>query len=190
MKKLTLAILLAGAVAGMAAAQHSRHEGKGPMIEKKEVRVRMDRDCHEGMGRMGMGHGQWWENPTAVKELGLTEKQAEQIEGLSLNHRKAVIKLEADLKIAELEMRSLMDGDPSDSDVRKRAKAVSQLREKMHEMGIEHMLAVRKALTPEQQKKLKDLKAGGRGHRRMMEKGGCEGMPCPPASPEPPSSPR
>jgi Spy/CpxP family protein refolding chaperone len=148
------------------------------MIEKKEVRVRMDRDCHDGMGHKGMGRGQWWENPVAVKELGLSEQQTQKIDDLSLNHRKNAIKLQADLKIAELEMRSLMGGDPSDSDVRKKAKAVSQLREKLHETRIEHMLALRKVLTPEQQKKLKDMKPGMGQRRMMMEKGGCDDGPC------------
>lgn len=181
MKKLTLAILTAVAVSGMALAQCPGHDEKGLKMEKKEIRVRMDREggnCPD-RGHMGIGRDQWWENPMMAKELGLTEKQTEQIKALALNHRKAVIKLEADLKIAELEMRSLMDGDPSDADVRKRAKAVSQLREKLHEMRIEHMLAVRKVLTPEQQKKLREIRPGGRGLKMMkMDKAGCEGSPC------------
>jgi Spy/CpxP family protein refolding chaperone len=151
-----------------------RHEMRGGM------------ECHD---QKGMGHGQWWENPMVVKELGLSDKQAEQIDQLSLTHRKNVIKLEADLKIAEIEFRDMMEGEPSEADVRKKAKTLSQLREKLQDLRIDHMLAVRKVLTPEQQKKLQDMKPGRQQHRMMMEKG-CQGMPCAPNPPEAPEAPK
>lgn len=181
MKRILLVAMVAAAVSSMAVAQCPGHEGKAPMSGKHEMRCGMD--CH---GQKGMGQGQWWENPMVVKELGINDKQAEQMDQISLNHRKAVIKLEADLKIAEIEFRDMMEGNPSEADVRKKAKAVSQLREKLEDLRLEHMLAVRKVLTPEQQKKLKEMKPGMRQHRMMMEKGG-EGMP---NNPTPPTAPR
>jgi Spy/CpxP family protein refolding chaperone len=152
-----------------------RHEMRGGM------------DCHD---QKGMGQGQWWENPMVIKELGLTDKQTEQIDGLSLNHRKAVIKLEADLKIAEIEFRDMMEGNPSEADVRKKAKALSQLKEKLQDLRLDHMLAVRKVLTPEQQKKLQDMKRGMRQNHMKMEQGDCHRMPNSPEAPEAPKAPR
>jgi Spy/CpxP family protein refolding chaperone len=191
MKKLLMASLLATAVAYMAAAQCPGHGDMGAMVEKKEIRVRMDRDGDgPGMRHMGMGRSQWWENPMVIKELGLTDKQSEQIDQLSLNHRKNVIKLEADLKIAEIEFQDLMEGEPNEADVRKKAKAISQLREKLQDLRVEHLLAVRKVLTPEQQKKLKDIKHGMRKNWMQMEPGDCHRMPNSPEAPEAPKAPR
>lgn len=184
MKRIFLVVLAAAAVSSMALSQCRGHEGKDPMPGRNEMRGGMD--CH---GQKGMGQGQWWENPMVVKDLGLSDKQAEQIDQLSLNHRKNVIKLEADLKIAEIEFRDMMEGAPSEADVRKKAKSLGQLREKLQDLRIDHMLAVRKVLTPEQQKKLQEMKPGMRQHRMMMEKG-CEGMPCAPTPPAAPASPR
>ncbi len=186
MKRLFMAILLAGAVASLAMAQCPGHQGQGQMSGKNDARGMMDRGGHRGAG---MGLGQWWENPMVVKELGLSDKQAEQIDDLTLKHRKSVVRLEADLKIAEMDFQDLMEGDPSESEIRKKAKDMSQLRERMQDLRIDHMLAVRRVLTPEQQKKLKELKPSRRQHRMMMDRGGCQGMPCPPAPPEAPAAP-
>lgn len=194
MKRITLVIMLAISLTTMVIAQCPGHDAKGPMVERKEIRMRIDRDegFYPGMEKMGMGRGQWWENPLAVKELGLSDKQSEQIDQLSLNHRKAVIKLEADIKIAELEFQDLMEGDPSEADVRKKAKTLSQLREKLQDLRIDHMLAMRKVLTPEQHKKLRELKPRMRQHRMMMERAyeGMPGAPVPPDAPDAPSTPR
>ncbi len=182
MKRIILALVLTAAVAGLALAQCPGHGSHGPMVERKEVMMRMDRGgcggCgqpEQGMG-CGPGAGQWWENPVVVKELGLSDKQSEQIDQLVLAHRKNVIKLEADLRIAEIEFRDLMEGNPSEAEVRKKAKAMSQLREKLHDLRIDHLLAVRRVLTAEQQKKLQEMRIGRRQHHRMME-GDCHGKP-------------
>lgn len=180
MKKLTLILLLAAASATMAMAQCAGHDGMGPRGENRGEHMRMGGDCHQGMGQAGMGRGQWWENPAVAKDLGLSDKQAEQIDKLTLDHRKSVIKLRADLRIAELEFRDMMEGDPSEADVRKKAKAVSLMREKLSDLKVDHMLAVRKVLTPEQQKKLKDMKPAAR-HQGLRH------HPNPPA---PPSAPK
>ncbi len=185
MKRVILVVLLAAAVSSMAVAQCREHEGQGPMAGRHEMRGGMD--CH---GQKDMGQGQWWENPMVVKELDISEKQAEQIDQLSLSHRKNIIKLKADLEIAELEFRDLMEGDPSEADVRKKAKAISQLREKLQDLRIDHMLAVRKVLTPDQEKKLRGLKKSMRHRRMMMEHGRGQGLPNPPNQPQAPMAPK
>lgn len=185
MKRIILVTLAAAAVSTMALSQCREQEGRGRMDGRHEMCGGME--CH---GQRGMGQGQWWENPAVVKELGLSDKQTEQMDQLSLSHRKNVIKLEADLKIAEIEFRDMMEGDPSEADVRKKAKALSQLREKLQDLRIDHMLAVRKVLTPEQQKKLQDMKPGMRQNRMKMEPGDCHRMPNPPEAPGAPKAPR
>jgi Spy/CpxP family protein refolding chaperone len=170
MKRILMAILVAGAIAAMASAQcpGMGQQPGGQMMEKKEIMIKMG---PEGQPGMAMGRGQWWENPMAVKELGLTDDQAQKIDDLSLKHRKENIKAQADMKVAQIELQDLIENQASDSDIRKKSKEVFQLRERMHDAKIEHMLAIRKLLTPEQQKKLKGLKTMMRHHMGMGQCG-------------------
>jgi len=170
MKRIMMAVLVAGAIAAVASAQcpGMGQQPGGPMMEKKEIMIKMDREGHPGMG---MGRGQWWENPMAVKEMGLSDDQVKKIDDLSLKHRKETIKAQADLQVAQMELQDLMENQAPDGDIRKKSKEVFQLRERMHDAKIEHMLAIRKLLTPEQQKKLKDLRSAMRGHMGMEKCG-------------------
>jgi Spy/CpxP family protein refolding chaperone len=90
-----------------------------------------------------------------VIKLGLSEDQVKTIEALSRKHCTAMIRLDADLKIAHLEMQELLGSGASDSDIKSKAKAVSSLRRKIEDAQLDHMLECRKQLTAEQQKKLK-----------------------------------
>ena len=62
-----------------------------------------------------MPHGQWWKNSEVVKDLGLTEAQASQIEAAFLEHRKSLIDLRAELEHKELDLQMLMDLDRPDT---------------------------------------------------------------------------
>jgi len=114
---------------------------------------------------MGMGKGQWWENPELAQKLGLTAEQIEKIDQMALKHRKDMVKMQADMKIARMEYQDLLEGNASDSDIRKKSGEIKVLMNKMHDARTEHMLELRKVLTVEQQKK---LKAEHRGMRRQM----------------------
>ena len=180
MKQVFTLMALLAVAAGLALAQmpgHDCHEG-GQRIEKREVRM-MGGGDGPGMG-MGM-RGQWWENPEVVKELGLTDKQSDDIDALSTKNRKEMIKTGADLKIKQMEMMDLVGDNAKDSEIKAKSKEVFQLREKMHDAKIEHMLAIRKILTEEQQAKLKAMKGKMRAHRNMMMDcpgGDCSGGGC------------
>jgi len=154
MKKWMLIVLAATAISAAAWAQC--HD---PVPMRQDIKIqRMERGGHDCHQMPGMGRGQWWENPMVVKELGLSEAQSKQIDDLSLKHRKDIVKLEADIKIAEMDLWNLIGDNGSEADIRKKAKELSQLREKIQEMRIDHMLSLRKILTSEQQKKLKELR--------------------------------
>lgn len=184
MKQVLTLIAALAVAAGLALAQCPQMGGPGgqndgPMggqrIEKREVCMIKGGDG-PGMG-MGMGmRGQWWENPGVVKELGLTDKQSDDIDALSMRHRKDMIKAGADLKIKQMEMMDLIGDNAKDNDIRAKSKEVFQLRQKMHDAKIEQMLAIRKILTEEQQAKLKAMKGKMRGHRGMMMD--CPGGDC------------
>jgi Spy/CpxP family protein refolding chaperone len=142
----------------------------GPMMEGRGGRMMSD-DAPRGLG---MGRGQWWENAEIAKELGLTNEQSEKIDQMALKHRKEMVKLQADLKIARMELQDLIEDNASDSDIRKKSNEIKLLGNKEHEARTEHMLDVRKVLTAEQQKKLKSLNRNMRRHM-MINQDGCQG---------------
>lgn len=182
MKQVLTLMAVTAVAAGLALAQCPMGgQGEGPMggqrIEKREVR--MIKGDGPGMG-MGM-RGQWWENPEVCKELALTDKQSGDIDALALQHRKEMIKSGADLKIKQMELQDLIGENAKDAEIKAKAKEVFQLKQKLHDARIDHMLAVRRILTGEQQAKLKALKGAMRGHRGMMmdcQGGDCRGGDC------------
>ncbi|MHB8155910.1 MAG: Spy/CpxP family protein refolding chaperone [Desulfocucumaceae bacterium] len=161
-KTLTLAVVLLMA-AGVALAQCPMGQGKG---DGPKGGAMMGQGGMKDCGNPGMGKGQWWENPEVIKNLGLTAEQSEKIDQMALKHRKEMVKLQADMKIARMEYQDILEGNAADSEIRKKSGEMKSLMNKLHDAKTEHMLEVRKALTPDQQKKLKD---GHRGMRRQMK---------------------
>jgi len=176
-KQATMLIALLAVVASLALAQcpagaqcppGAQCGEQGKMIEKREIRMQGG----PGMGMRGKGMGQWWKNPEMVKALALTDKQLGDIEDLTIKHRKEMIKQDADLKIMRMDMQKLIADNAPDGDIRAQSKKVSALKQKMHDAMLEHMLDLRRILTPDQQKKLKELKQT-MGHGGMMMKMDC-----------------
>jgi Spy/CpxP family protein refolding chaperone len=169
MKKAILLMVPALMLAASAMAQCPGGGEKNIRIEK-----RIERD---GPGMMdegrGMGRGQWWENPVIAKEIGLTEAQAKKIDDMATAQRKETIKMNADLKIAKIELQDLFDEAGNEGAIRKKAAEVSKLQEKIYNARIEHRLAMNKVLTAEQQKKMKSLKH--MKTKKTMIKDDCDG---------------
>jgi Spy/CpxP family protein refolding chaperone len=108
-----------------------------------------------------------------AKEIGLTEAQAKKIDDMATAQRKETIKMNADLKIAKIELQDLFDEVGNEGAIRKKAAEVSKLQEKIYNARIEHRLAMNKVLTAEQQKKMKSIKPGMM--KRAMVKDDCDG---------------
>jgi len=90
------------------------------------------------------------------KELELTDKQVTDLKSIKMDFQKGKIRAEADLKIAELELKSLMHDDEAPiKDIEAKLKAAASLKT---EMKLSHIKAYRKAkalLTSEQMEKMK-----------------------------------
>ena len=90
------------------------------------------------------------------KELELTDKQVTDLKSIKMDFQKGKIRKEADLKIAQLELKSLMhDDDAPIKDIESKMKAAANLKT---EMKLSHIKAYRKAkalLTTEQVEKMK-----------------------------------
>lgn len=89
------------------------------------------------------------------KELELSDKQVKDLKSVKMDFLKSRIKKDADLKIAHLELESLMDEEASLKEIETKLKAVGKLKT---DMKLSHIKAFRKAkalLTPEQLEKMK-----------------------------------
>ncbi len=126
--------------------------------------------CQEMSMMHGMGYGMMmggdhpmWKFLTG---LGLDDKQKDAIKALHSKTMKDMIKRMADMQIAGLELRDLLDKDPVDMKaVEAAVKKNEPLRTEMFLAHIKAFEEMKSILTPDQRKKLKE----------MMEKrgGGC-----------------
>lgn len=105
-------------------------------------------------------------------KIELTQEQKEKMRDTRLNFQKQNIRLKADLKIAGLELRSLMADEEADkAKIYQKIEEISALRTKLAKSRVDQKMAIRDILTKEQRDKLKELKFRKMGKRRLLEKG-------------------
>jgi Spy/CpxP family protein refolding chaperone len=99
----------------------------------------------------GVPDGKWWKNPRAVRMLGLTDAQVDQIEKIFLRVRPQLIDLRADLEKKKLVQDSLMERPDVKTD--EAAKAIDETekaRSRLEKSRAMMFLEIRQILTPEQ----------------------------------------
>jgi Spy/CpxP family protein refolding chaperone len=177
------------------------HGPEGPGMDMRmDVDVRrgpgMGMDMGSGMGRgMGMGMGmhrggghemglEWAiNNPKLREQLLITPEQVAKIRQESLNFRKAEILSRADLEVKRLELDSLLEAEtPDRAAIEKSLRAANAAQFTVEKAAIDHQLAVRDLVTPEQRKKLEKMReefrrpgagpGGPGGPRGMTHPGG------------------
>jgi periplasmic protein CpxP/Spy len=121
-----------------------------------------------GMRRHMMFHGpgKWWKDTDTVKQVGITDGQASQIEQIFVEHRMKLIDWVADLQKQELKLETILDADqPEENQVSNQVDQVVAARGKLEKENALMMLDMRRVLTPDQWKKLQsirgDMAAGG-----------------------------
>ncbi len=118
-----------------------------------------------------------------AQKIGLEQAQTDKIKSIHLDSRKQIIKLQADLEIAQLELKELMHSDsPVKSKVNRKIDELSQLKAKIHKNEAGAKIDVMSILTTEQKQAFKELrmkrmKEARRGHRCCMDRPGCA-TPC------------
>ncbi len=121
---------------------------------------------HEGMGMMhemgpGMREGgqHMWR---ILMGLNLDDQQKETLKAIRSRAMKEMVRKRADLQIAHMEQRELLDKDPVDMKaVEAKLRQIESMKTDMHLSMLKAMEDVKAKLTPEQRKKF----------REMMEKG-------------------
>ncbi len=195
MLKAVLSVVLVSALAPLAWAQEPPPMPQGPEDgprRGREMGPRSGRPAFfrsEGrMGPMGRmrGHGDFGlarllSNPQFRERLGVSTEQAAKIRQEDLNFRKAEIRNRADLEVKHMELEELLAADKADrAAIDKKLREISETRYASEKSGIDHHLAMKEALTPEQREKLKQMFAEmrtrrGEGNFPRMQRGP-EGM--------------
>ncbi len=135
------------------------------------------------MHQRGMrGLGRWWKNADVVKQVGISDEQVQKMEQIFQQHRLKLIDLKANLERDEVKLQPLVEADnPNEQAVMSQIDKVAAARAELEKSNAAMMFAIRRVLTPEQWKKLQDLKAQRPGRMRA---------PMPPPEPKaPPAEP-
>ncbi|MGE5113064.1 MAG: Spy/CpxP family protein refolding chaperone [Acidobacteriaceae bacterium] len=160
-------------------------QGPGPMPQGRGP---------EHMGPMppmhGMAGGSWWKNSEVAEKLKLTDQQKQQLESTFLDYRLKLVDLRADVERQELKLQPLMDADQvNEAQVSSQLDAVIAARGKLEKTNAMMMISMRKVLTADQWKQLRNLRTERfRNGRREMgtRRGGTIGPDSQPTSPPPP----
>jgi Spy/CpxP family protein refolding chaperone len=146
----------------------------------------------------GPGHGAerllaMLEIPRVRQLLGLTDDQASRLRQITVDTEKAAIKTKADLAVRGIELRELLLADNPDGDtVMKKVQEISDLTTQLMKLHVQALLSAKTVLTPEQQKKIRELSANWRLGQEGMHPGhpGMQGGPGrPPMPPRPATQP-
>ena len=103
----------------------------------------------------------WAPRPEALERLGLTDVQRSKLRVLHEASLRTMIRAEAEVRIAELDLDGLIEQDSPDAKaIDAAADKVGALRLSMHKAMITETLGVRALLTPEQRSRLRKVGAG------------------------------
>lgn len=138
------------------------------------------------------------ESDRGKEELGLSDDQVQRIHQVIVDTTKASIKTGADLAVRRIELRELLRADNPDRDAAtKKVQEISNLRGELIKLRVEAMIAAKKVLTPEQQKKIRAFREMRREEARrrrgmmgMIERMGRQPGPAPTPPPGPGSVPK
>ena len=157
MKRVVVALLMGLLVMGLTsgysyAAGKGCGDVKGEKVMHGEGVPLMGPMGYRGMGMMRADRRIWM----ALSDLGLDEKQKETIKDLRTAARKDAIRKVADIKVARIELREILDKDPVDMGaVEAKLKQMESLKTDLHMSHIKTIEGIKATLTPEQRQKFK-----------------------------------
>ncbi|HYX69733.1 MAG TPA: periplasmic heavy metal sensor, partial [Terriglobales bacterium] len=136
--------------------------------------------------------GAWWKDSEIVRQLQLSDAQVSQIEQTFLNARLKLIDLNADAQRQETLLQPLVDADQMDeAKISAQIDQVLAARTRLEKSNMMLMFDIRKVLTVEQWKKLRDLQQARQRLHIGTPLGGPPRMPGlappPPGGPQTPS---
>ena len=98
-------------------------------------------------------------SPKLAKELTLSDEQVEHIKVKVLETQKAKTELQAQVKIAQLDLNHALDKDNVDLDaVMQKIEEIGKFRTELQKATVAHTVHIKNILTPEQREKLQDMR--------------------------------
>jgi len=213
-KFLVAAVAVAGSAVLLAAQgppQERPGGGFGPPQDRPQFRQgmgpggggqmgRMGR--HMGRGGMGMHHGRGMRrgmrmhrgaglglmlrDPGLRERIGVTEEQAEKIRSQQSAFLKSRIQTQTDVRVKRMELAELMAADnPDRAKIEQKMRAINEATFASQMAAVDHHLAMRNALTPEQKENLKQWQQERR-QQSMERRRGPRGPRPPVDAPQPP----
>lgn len=148
---LVVAFFVAGSMIPIGTAQADENHGYGR--GKSPHGAMMEEHHMPGHGEM-MGHHRSV-SPIAMKEeLGLNNEQIKNLEPLESDYRKASIKNRADLKVAMIDLSTLLDQKTPDKNaISKKVDEIGAIQKSMMLYRVDTMLKLKNILTPAQYEK-------------------------------------
>lgn len=105
-------------------------------------------------------HGRWWNDPTMVEKLKLTDDQRKQMDDILQQQREKLVDLRASVEKSELTLEPLMKADqPDETKILAQIDQVAQARAELEKANARFLLAIRGKLTPEQWKQVQEERA-------------------------------
>ena len=155
--KATLASLaLVIVFCGLAIAQDAPAPPEGPSTPMAPPMAR--RPGGPGPGMDLRGPGKWWKNSALMTKIGVSDEQVQKIEKIFQDHRLDLVDLHAALEKQEAILDPLIEADqPDESQVITQIDKVAQARANLEKSNAQMLLAIRRVLTVDQWKKLRDL---------------------------------
>ena len=138
-------------------------------------------------------HGRWWNNPTVVEKLKLTDEQRKAMDDIFQQHREKLVDLRGNVEKAEIAMEPLVRADqPNEAAVLAQIDKVAQARAELEKANARFLFALRAKLTPEQWKQVQDFRQNRGGMRGQWggRRGGPAGDGDKAAPPPPPPGPQ
>jgi len=184
-------VLLTGVLGlgGLAAAEPVRpvfHEEAGRLVDQvtdqlRSLGAQLEQHLHHGRGGMGPGGPapSPAERPLITimlhhrNDLGLTGEQVGRLEALRNDFAREVIRREAEIRIAELDLAALLEQEPLDmTKVEAKIRDVAQLRADLRVARLRTIEQGKAVLTAEQKVRLQGVLGGGmHGPRRSAATG-------------------
>ena len=106
----------------------------------------------------GRGLGRLLKSPAMRERLGFTAEQAAKIEAQESAFAKARIQNRASLQLKRMELDELVNAEKTDrAAIDKKLRELQDAQTAAHKAMIEHRLAMREMITPEQREKMREL---------------------------------
>lgn len=191
MKATVASLAFVIAFCGLAIAQEPAPQAEGPITVQAGPPMEQGGMAMRGpkvFFRAGFP-GKWWKDSALMKKLGVSDEQVQNIEKVFQNHRLELIDLDATLEKQEVILEPMVEADqPDETQVIAQIDKVAQARANLEKSNARMLLAIRRVLTLDQWKKLRNMPGFSTFHAgpevRTFGVGGFS-APVPPPAPAP-----